>query len=318
MSHIISSIKEGVRNVRTVKFLIGLMFVFKLISAIVLVFPLYLMFSSSFGANVKASNLLSGLDPSLFIDFFYYWRRTPSIYFFMFILVVGIIVAIYLFLSGGFWGILRDQVKKKELSVSTDLPENTLEKFFGYGGRYFGGMLKIALLMIPMYLLAFLLVLIVTAIFGSIAGKANMWEVTSWKMIVKVLIALFLFLWFKMTGDYMRISLVVNKGEPFWIVIRRAFRFVLTNASAALSLYYILGLIWLIIFLMYLGASKLIQGMLPVGIFVLVTFIIQQIYAAFISFYRLVYFSSQLNLYERMERGECIVESNQSPESSDI
>ena len=121
-------------------------------------------------------------------------------------------------------------------------------------------------------------------------------------MIVRIGITLFLFLWFKMTGDYMRISLVENKGEPFWIVIRRAFRFVLTNASAALSLYYILVFIWLIVFLMYLGASKLIQGTLPVGIFVLVTFIVQQIYAVFISFYRLVYYSSQLSLYDRMER----------------
>jgi hypothetical protein len=318
MSRIISSIKEGIRNVWTVKILIGLMFVFKLISAFLLVFPLYLMFSSSFGANVKASSLLFGFDPSLLIDFVYHWRQTLSVYFFVFILICGMIMVVYLFLSGGFWGILRDRLKKKEFSPPTGPPENSLEKFFGYGGRYFGGMLKIALLMIPLYLFAFLLVMIFNVIFGSIAGKTYVWEVTSWRMIVRILITLFLFLWFKMTGDYMRISLVENHGEPFWIGIRKAFRFVLTNASAALSLYYILAAIWLVIFLMYLGASKLIQGMLPAGILVLVTFIFQQIYAAFISFYRLVYFSSQLNLYDRMERGEYLVRSNQSTESSDI
>lgn len=316
MTHILSSITEGVRNVWTVKFLIGLMFVFKLISAFVLVFPLYLMFSSSFGANVKASNLLPGFDPSLLIDFVYHWRQTLSIYFFMLILVCGIIIAVYLFLSGGFWGILRDQVKKKEVAIPADLPESTLEKFFGYGGRYFGGMLKIALLMIPLYLLAFLLVMIFTVIFGSITGKVNVWEVTSWRMIMRILILLFMFLWVKMTGDYMRISLVENQGEPFWIVIRRAFRFVLTNASATLSLYYILGLIWLSIFLIYLGSHKLIQGILPAGIFVLVTFIVQQIYAVFISFYRLVYYSSQLSLYVRTERWEYLDHHDQPTELS--
>jgi hypothetical protein len=302
MSHILSSITEGVRNVWTAKFLIGLMFVFKLISSLVLVFPLYLMFSSSFGANVKASNLLSGFNPSLFLDFVYHWRQTLSIYFFMLILAGGIIIAVYLFLSGGYWGVLRDHVKMRKLDIPPNPQENMLEKYFGYCGKYFAGMLKISLLMVPLYLFALLIVLIFTFIFGSVTGKVNIWEVNSWRMIVRIVIILFIFLWFKMTGDYMRISLVENQEEPFWIVIRRAFRFVLTNVSAALSLYYILGLIWLIIFLMYLGASKLIQGMLPVGILVLVTFIIQQIYAVLVSFYRLVYYSSQLSLYDRMER----------------
>ena len=302
MSHILSSITEGVRNVWMAKFLIGLMFVFKLISSFVLVFPLYLMFSSSFGANVKASNLLSGFDPSLLLDFVYHWRQTLSIYFFMFILVGGIITAAYLFLSGGFWGILGDQVKKKRITIPAELPENTLEKFFGYCGKYFGGMLKISLLMIPLYLFAFLMVLTFNVIFGSITGKVNIWEVTSWRMIVRIGITLFLFLWFKMTGDYMRISLVENQGDPFWTVIRRAFRFVLTNTSATLSLYYILGLIWLGTFLIYLGSHILIQGMFPAGIFILIAFIAQQIYAVFISFYRLVYYSSQLSLYDRIEQ----------------
>ncbi len=318
MSHIISSIREGVSCVWAAKFLIGLMFVFKLISAFVLVFPLYLMFSSSFGANVKASNLLSGFDPSLLIDFVYHWRQTLPVYFFIFLLVCGIVIVIYLFLSGGFWGSLRDQLKKKELSTTADPPESNLEKFFGYGGRYFGGMLKIALLMIPLYLLAFLLVTIFNVIFVSIFGKVHIWEVTSWRMIVRILITLFLFLCFKVTGDYMRISLVENNGESFWIVIRKAFRFVLTNASAALSLYYILAIIWLIIFLMYLGASNFIQGILPIGILVLVTFMVQQIYAAFISFYRLVYYSSQLNLYDQIEQGKYVVGSDQSTEFSDV
>jgi hypothetical protein len=318
MSRITNSIREGIRNVWAVKFLIGLMFVFKLISAFVLVFPLYLMFSSSFGANVKASNLLSGFDPTLLIDFVYHWKQTLSIYFLIFILACGIMAAVYIFLSGGFWGILRDQAKKKGLSIPVDMTENHLERFFGYSGRYLGGMLKIALLMIPLYLLAFLLVMIFNGIFSSIVGKTYIWEVTSWRMIVRLVVTLFLFLWFKMAGDYMRISLVKNQGETFWIVIKKAFRFVLTNASAALSLYYILAVIWLIIFLMYLGISRLAHGILPVGILVLVAFIVQQIYAAIVSFYRLVYYSSQLNLYDRMERGENFTESNKSTESSDI
>jgi len=111
---LLRSFTEGISNVWTNRFLVGLMYLFKLGSSLVLLFPLYVMFSASFGRNVKASNLVSGFDLSLVIDFVYCWRKTLPIYLATLVLVCVIVVLVFIFLSGGFWGILRDGVKKRE------------------------------------------------------------------------------------------------------------------------------------------------------------------------------------------------------------
>ncbi len=300
MTIILSSLIEGIKNVWTTKFLIGIMFVFKLISSLIIVLPLYLMFSTSFAVNVKASNFLAGFDPSLLIDFVYYWRRTLSIYFLMFILMCIVVVVLFIFLSGGFWGILRDQVKRKGLSHQTSPSENRMEKFFGYCGKHFWGMFKIGLLMIPLYLFAFLLALIFMMVFGAVAGKGPIWELTSWRMIVRIVIVFVLFLWFNMTGDYLRIFLVDNHQDSFWIVARKAFGFILKNISSTLSLYFFLSMILMVAIFLYGGMYKFVSGTSPSGIFVFIAFLIHQIFVAFISFYRLIYYSSQLSLCNKV------------------
>ena len=282
------------------KFLVGIILVFKLIASLILLVPLYLMFSASFTANVKSSNFLAGFDPTLLIDFAYYWRRTLSVYSFMFILTCGIIIILYIFLSGGFWGCLRDQ-RGRRMDDSTLVSRgNRMERFFGYCGRYFGGMFKVGVLMIPLYLFAFLLWLIFIALFGAVVGTGSAWELTSWRMIVKILIILLLFFWCNMAGDYLKISLLQNPGDRFWAVTRQAFRFVLTNLSSTLCLYYLLSLILVGAILVYGGLYKSVSGISPSGIFVFIAFLFQQVLVVFLSFYRLVFYSSQINLYERI------------------
>ena len=100
MHNIVDSLLAGIKDVWAAKFLVGIMLVFKLVTSMILLVPLYLMFSASFAANVKSSNFLIGFNPTLLIDFAYYWRRTLSVYSFMFILTCGIIIILYIFLSG--------------------------------------------------------------------------------------------------------------------------------------------------------------------------------------------------------------------------
>jgi len=64
MSRIVNSIIAGIKDVWAAKFLVGIMLVFKLITSLILLVPLYLMFSASFAANVKSSSFLAGFDPS--------------------------------------------------------------------------------------------------------------------------------------------------------------------------------------------------------------------------------------------------------------
>ena len=300
MTSILSSFVEGIKNVWTNKFLIGIMFVFKLVFSLILLFPLYLMFSASFATNVKASNFLTWYDFSLIIDFIYYWRKTLSVYFFLFILLGGIAVIVFIFLSGGFWGILRDQIKKRTENFGTEQSGTRGEKFFCYCGKYFWGMFKIGFFMIVLYLAALLLFLIFSVVFGAVAGKGNLWEITSWRMMVRILIGAILFSLTNMIGDYLRIFFLENYGERFSKSVKKTFKFVLTNLFGVLILYYILSVILLVVIFLNLGLSQTIERIPGTGFLVLLTFSIQQILVAFRSFYRLVYYSSQLVFYDKI------------------
>jgi len=290
---ILNSFITGIKNVWSNKFLIGMMFLFKLLFSVILLAPLYLMFSASFGANVKASNLLRGLDFSLLIDFIYHWRQTLSIYFLMFILVSFLVIVVFIFLSGGFWGILRDETKQKERGLK-------IERFFGYCPKYFWGMFKIALLSVGFYLVAFFLFLFFLAIFNSVAGKGSLFEITSWRVIAKISILAFLFFLVNMIGDYLKIFYIQNFEERFWGLVRKAFRFLLTNFFKTLSLYYLLSFVLVLAILLYFGMDKVMEGIPKTGFYVLLVFMVQQILSLFRAFWRLVYYSSQIVLVDKL------------------
>lgn len=266
----------------------------------VLLAPLYLMFSASFGANAQASNLLLGLDSSLLIDFIYHWRQALSIYFLMFFLVSFLALIVFIFLSGGFWGILQDQAKKKE--------ENSkIERFFGYCPRYFWGMFKIALLLLLFYLMAFFLFLFFLAIFNSVVGKGSILEITSWRTVLEISVLVFLFLLVNMMGDYLRVFYISQDAEfaqnyedRFWGMAKRAFRFLLTNFFRALGLYYLLSFVLVLAILLYVGVDKVMEGIPKTSFYVLLVFLVQQILSLFRAFYRLVYYSSQIALVDKL------------------
>ncbi|NIN00629.1 MAG: hypothetical protein GTO24_21850 [candidate division Zixibacteria bacterium] len=294
---LLRSFTEGISNVWANRFLIGLMYLFKLGSSLVLLFPLYVMFSASFGRNVKASNLLSGFDLSLVIDFVYCWRKTLPIYLATLVLVCVIVVLAFIFLSGGFWGILRDGAKKREESP-------VMERFFGYCGKYFWGMFKIAILLSVFYFFAFFIFLFCSVILDAVAGKVSLWELTSARMLGQFLIGLLLFFFVNMVGDYLRISLIENPAKRFFRIVGRAIKFVLTNATRTLSLYYSLSLVSAAAIFIYLELTEAMSAMPPTGILILITFLIQQGLVIFSSFYRLVYYSSQLVLFDSLSRAE--------------
>lgn len=297
---LLNSFAEGVKNVWINRFLIGIMFLFKLVFSFVLLFPLYLMFSVSFAKNVKASHFLDWFDLSLLIDFVYCWRKTLPIYFLMFMLVCGIAMVAFIFLSGGFWGMLRDGVKSRG-------QDSRMERFFGYCGKYFWRMFRISLFMIVLYFIALFIFLFLSNIFDRVAGKASLWEVTSWRMIARFLIGVILFFLANMIADYLRIFFIENYGERFIKVVGKTFRFLLTNLVRTLSLYYFLSVMLAAAIFLYLRLYKFTNAMPGTGFFIFLTFLIQQLFVLFKSFYRLVYYSSELVLYEKTFRGKTFV-----------
>jgi hypothetical protein len=307
MMFVFTSFVQGIRNVWANRFLIGIMFLFKFVFSLILLAPLYLMFSASFGANAKASRLLEGFDFSLLIDFIYHWRQTLSIYFLMSFLVFFLAVVVFVFLSGGFWGILRDQSKG-------EAGDSKLERFFGYCAKYFWGMFKIALLLILFYLIAFFLFLFFTALFDSVFGKGDWFEVSSWRTVIKILTFVFLFFLVNMIGDYLRIFYVQNFLDRLFASAKKAFRFLLTNLFRTLSLYYLLSLVLIVAVLAYVGVKELTEVVPKTGFYVLLVFLVQQVLSLFRAFYRLTYYSSQLVLTDKLlTEKEGLTRANSKP-----
>lgn len=296
---ILNSFIIGIKNVWSNKFLIGMMFLFKLLFSVILLAPLYLMFSASFGANLRASNLLHWFDFSLLVDFIYHWKQTLSIYFLMFLLVSFLAIIIFVFLSGGFWGVLRDEIKKKEGNPK-DASHLRIERFFGYCAKYFWGMFKITLVLLAFYLIAIFLFLLFLTVFNSVAGKGSFLELASWRAMVKISILAFLFLLVNVIGDYLRIFYIQNFEERFLVSVKRGFRFLLTNFFKALGLYYLLSFVLVLAILLYFGMDKMMGGIPKTSFYIFLIFLIQQIASLFRAFWRLIYYSSQIVLVDKL------------------
>lgn len=294
---ILRSFTQGIRNVWANKFLIGLMYLFKLVSSLALLFPLHMMLSASFARNVKASRLLSEFDLSLFIDFVYYWRKTLPLYVIALILFCCMIVLAFVFFSGGFWGVLRDGTRKVGIN-------SRMERFFGYCGKYFWGMLKIGVVTGFFYFFALVVFLFCSAILNSVVGPANIWEPTSGRVVVRLLVGVVLFFLVNMIGDYLKIFLIENPGHRFFPTVGKALRFVLTNPVRTLSLYYSLSLVSLAAIFIFVGSVKAMHAAPSSGLFILISFLVQQMFVVFRCFYRLVYYSSQLSLYDKLSQTE--------------
>ncbi len=294
---VLQSLVKGVKKAGANKFLVAMMYLFKLVCALALLSPLYVMFSASFSSNVKALNFLIRFDLSLIIDFVYHWRETLSIYILVFILACGMVMLSFIFLSGGFWGILRDEIRNNGQN-------RRVERFFGYCGKYFWGMFKISLFLGFCYLIAFVLFLFYSAIFNHLVGKADLWQVTSWRVLAKFLVGTVLFLLVNMMGDYLRIFLIENHGERFLSVVRKTFKFLLTNLLRTLSLYYLLSVILTAAILIFLGLCQAMNTLPQTGLVIFFVFLIQQTFVILKSFFRLVYYSSQLVLYDKISSNE--------------
>jgi hypothetical protein len=286
---------SGIRNVWGNRFLVGMMFAFKLVSSLILLFPLYLMLSGSFARNVWAERFLTRMDLSLIIDFVYHWRGALSVYLAVFSVVCLLFVLVFVFVSGGFWGTLRDQVIGRGSNSKA-------ERFFGYSGRYFWGMVKISLLVAVLYFASFVVFVMLDSFLTAVSGRPILWDVTSWRTLIRLGLAVILFCLVNMAGDYFRISLVNSQGQRFSTVVGRAIRFLLTNLAGSLSLYYLLSAILVVSTMAFVVLNDSLGGLPETTLFVFLVFLGQQVLALFHSFYRLVYYSAQLVFYEKRTR----------------
>lgn len=285
--------RDGLIRVWENKILALILFLFKVFFAFCLLIPAYYMFARTFSLSPLANNFIKGYDFSLLLDFFTYWSRSIGLYRVLFLFTVLISVLSYIFLSGGLWGALFENLREGKQKLKG-------EKFFGDCGKYFWSFLKIFFFNCITYILAFILGMLIFSLIQAIAGKELSVTGHVLVLISGLVIFAILFMWADMWGDYLRIYRVISEEKKLRTILKPSLRFIFRNFGRTVLLYYLLSLILLGTLIAYLGLSKVLHFIPADKLLISSLFLVQQAYSLFRSFYRLVYYSSQLVLFDKL------------------
>jgi hypothetical protein len=251
------------------------------------------MFNRTFSFSTSSDNFLKGYDFSLLVDFFNYWSRSIGLYRNLFLFIVLVTIIGYIFLSGGLWGALFQNQREGKQRFKG-------EKFFGDCGRYFWSFFKIFIFICVIYILAFILGMLIFSLIQAIAGKELSVTGHVSILIAGLVIFAILFMWVDMWGDYLRIYRVSSEEKKLRSILKPSLRFIFRNFGKTILLYYLLSIILLGTLAVYFGLNRALHLQPANGLMVLSVFIWQQAYSFFRSFYRLVYYSSQLVLFDKL------------------
>jgi hypothetical protein len=285
--------RNGIARVWENKILALILFLFKVFFAFCLLIPAYYMFARTFSLSPLANNFLKGYDFSLLVDFFTYRGRNIGLYRVLFLFTVLISILGYIFLSGGLWGTLFQSLREEKQRFRG-------EKFFGDCGKYFWSFFKIFIFICIIYLLSFILGMLIFSLIQAIAGRELSATGHVLVLIAGLVIFAILFMLADMWGDYLRIYRVTSEEGKLRTILKSSLRFIFRNFGKTILLYYLLSLILLGTLIAYLGLSKISHFIPADKLLILSLFLIQQAYSLFRSFYRLVYYSSQLVLFDKL------------------
>jgi len=288
-----SSFKGGIRKVWGNKLLALILFAFKLFFAILLLIPAYYMFARTFSFSPSSINFLKGYDFFLLVDFLSLWSKGISLYWVYFLTIVLISAFSYIFFSGGLWGGLYQSLREGKQKFNG-------EKFFGDCGRYFGSFLKIFFFIIIVYILAFFFALLIFSLIHTLAGKELSFASHILILIFELLILAILFMWVGMWSNYLRIYRIFFEEKKLIRILKPSLGFIFRNFGKTILLYYLLSVILVGTLIVYLGLNKILH-LLPANKFpVIFLFILYQLQSFFRSFYKLVYYSSHMVLFDKL------------------
>jgi len=288
-----SSFEGGIKNIWENKLLALILFLFKLFFAILLLIPAYYMFARTFSFSPTSVNFLKGYDFYLLVDFLSQWSRGRSLYW-VYFLSIGLISTLsYIFFSGGIWGALLQSLKEGRHRFKG-------EKYFKDCIRYFVSFLKISIFILICYMIVFFFALLIFSLIHAAVGKELSYTSRILIIIAEFLILAILFMWVNMWSNYLRIYRVFFEESKLILLLKSSFKFIIRNFVKTVLLYYLLSVILVGTLMVYLGLNKILH-LLPVYEFLIISlFVLYQLQSFFRSFYKLVYYSSHMVLFDKL------------------
>jgi len=279
-------LKEGLsRPLRQYKLIIYL-WVMNLLFSLIIVFPYFLFMKSWFGGSMSGELMLQKFSPLWLTDLVHLLKPfTLFISALIFILIILYLI-LQIFIKGGIIGVLND--------FQEDI---SLQNFFGYCGKYFGRFLRLFLISIPVYLIA---IGIPAAIISKVGLVFTKEALNAWPSFilydVKLLAYIIIFTIINMVFDYAKIRVVATGNKSTLKETWSALKFVFRNFFKAWGIY------WLLVLFFATGvfAYMEIEQALPANhlIFILIVFVLQQVFFLFRLWIKTVFYASQIEFYK--------------------
>ena len=258
-----------------------LLFSIQFVMAFFLVLPLHSKWSALLGHSRMGDEVLNGFGANFFAEFTARrpdWMSEEASWT---VLFAGAALVLNIFFNGGM------------IACFAGSKENGFPFFFEKSSRFFGRMLRLFLLSLPLLIAALIVQSLLGMALQPLAGGMESWRV--FFVAVQFTVLAFLVFFVNMVLDYARIITVNKNRRDMFKTAIRAFRFVFRNLLKTFSLYYGIGAAGLALSLMFVWTGQRID--FPTGFGLLFLFLWLQVQALTRIAVRMEFYTSQLVLY---------------------
>jgi hypothetical protein len=281
-----SSFKTGLATTRHHWRMLLLLFIINLIAAILLTMPLNGFLDQTIVNSSAADKIAFNMNFDYLSDLIInYSEAFNSVFSSSFIMTAVILyLLIGTFLAGGILGSFHSGEKF------------SLKSFFGFCGKYFWAFFRLLLIGLLFFVVIVLIYKGIGKGFSALLGDSPNEPLVFALFVIRHAIFLFLFLFLTMVFDYAKIRAVVKGGRSMWRVALGSFSFVFHHSGRTLGLYYFIGIAGVAVFAAYFSiAHYLIPATMVIGLLIW-----QQLYSAARMGIRMLFYSSQLELYRSL------------------
>jgi hypothetical protein len=268
-----------------------LLLIANILFAIPLAIPVLLLFTQTAGGTIMSQRLYDdNLDAIWFSDFINSRLSVSPLTF-------GLQVFVLFVFAGIVNLVANTAVSGGILEVFTSPDRRfTMRKFWGGCGAYFWRFLRLTMISLIFYGIAFALFLLAAWRISASSKEAAVERPTSIKMLAALLLLLLLVSVVNMVFDYARIGAVVNDRRTMFRESFKAARFALKNFVSVYGLYLILSLSGVSLFALLVWFRGLVHQT-SLGM-ILLAAVIGQISIATRMWMRMAHYASEVKMYQ--------------------
>jgi len=283
---VIANIKSGLDQVWANQRMVMIFYVTNLLSGLVLMLP-FRAAATKFAGNTLMGGDLAGRLPMDFVfELFHNNKSLFPVYGVLFVAVAALYGLLSLFMSGGAFVIFASGERYSGAA------------FWAGAGKYFGRFARLFLWSVPVFGALFCLQFAASGIQRLLFGADPYETVIYWGAWVRFGLRIAGFLLYMIVLDYARIHAVTTGEARMRIALWHGVKFTLANIGSVLGVAGAIYLAGILVLVVYNPLADALAA--PNAVVVMLLFVLQQLYMVFRMTLRLVLYSSQLNLHNKL------------------